>query len=129
MSKLEKWSDDTTCQFVTLYKKHECLWNVTVPEYKNKVIRDRALRVIQDEMAIDGFGKNEIKNKIRSLRSTYYLEKKKIDKHKTEGIRYSLYRPSLKWFYIMQEIMCTLAKKKCNEVRSARLCHVVLLGS
>ncbi|CAG4988173.1 unnamed protein product [Colias eurytheme] len=110
MSKPEKWTDDTTCQFVSLYKKHECLWNVTLPEYKNKYNRDRALQAIQDEMAIQGFGANEIKNKIRSLRSTYYLEKKKIDKNKREG--FSLYKPSLKWFHIMQYIMHTLAKQK-----------------
>jgi hypothetical protein len=44
-----KWSYDTNCKFVELYKQNECLWNMTIPMYKNKQARSSATLQIVNE--------------------------------------------------------------------------------
>jgi hypothetical protein len=57
--------------------KDECLWNFQSPQYKNKQMRKAAYKQIVDAMDITGFAIPEVKNKIKSLRSSYAQEMKK----------------------------------------------------
>ncbi|GBN72061.1 hypothetical protein AVEN_19971-1 [Araneus ventricosus] len=68
-----KFSEEQTCKFVDLLQKHECLWNKTIDAYKNRQMRDRAVKAIGADMALPGFNR-KVKLKLKSLRSTYHLE-------------------------------------------------------
>lgn len=97
---------DMTVKFIRLYKEKECLWNTNSPRYKNKKTRNAALEYIKTEMNIDGFGKEEIKTKIRILRSTYYQEKRKIINSQSARSGFDdIYRPNVKWYDDMDEII------------------------
>jgi len=72
-----KWSENTTINFVEEYMNHECLWNVNNPLYKNKQCRDSAYSTLAETMNMSGFGVPEVKTKIKNLRSTYSQELKK----------------------------------------------------
>lgn len=42
--------------------------------YRNKHIRQAALQKVCEDMQIEAFTVDDVKNKIKSMRSTYYLE-------------------------------------------------------
>ena len=73
-----KWDSEKTIAFIQEYKTHECLWNFTSPQYRNKQMLEAAYKQNADAMGIGGFGIPEVKNKIKNLRSTYAQEMKKI---------------------------------------------------
>lgn len=75
-----KFTEEETLKFVQLYREHECLWDMSSPNYKNKTLRQNAIEAIIKEMALPGFGVNEVRNKIKNLRSTYNQEVLKIKK-------------------------------------------------
>lgn len=60
-----RWDEDTTFKFVSEYIKHESLWNIKFPLYKNKQAKLSACNEIQKIMNIPGFGEKEIKLKIK----------------------------------------------------------------
>lgn len=66
-----RWGEDTTFKFVSEYIKHESLWNIKCPLYKNKQAKLSACNEIQKIMntSIPGFGSKEIKLKIKNIRS------------------------------------------------------------
>lgn len=99
-----RWPEELTIRFVELYKSHECLWNVHSPEYKDREFKRMALVNIAENMGIIGFGVNEIRQKIKNLRSTYSQEITKIKKAQEMGGGHSYY-PNIKWFETMNEIM------------------------
>jgi len=72
------WNSEKTIAFIQEYKTHECLWNFTSPQYRNKQMLEAAYKQNADAMGIGGFGIPEVKNKIKNLRSTYAQEMKKI---------------------------------------------------
>lgn len=94
-----KLSEEETLKFVQLYREHECLWNIRCNGYKNKQMRTSALEKIQEGMAIEGFAIAEVKAKIRSIRSTYYLEIDKIEKSTRSGAGGNIYVPLNGHFY------------------------------
>lgn len=102
----EKWNAQTTIKFIEEFKSHECLWNAKHSSYKNKHMREAAYQKIVVEMAIDGFNVAEVKNKMRNLKSTYYQEKKKIEKSKSSGSSGdNVYVPNIKWFTEMNALL------------------------
>lgn len=68
----KKWNAQTTIKFIEELKSHECKWNTKDSSYKNKQIRAAAFQKFFVEMAIDNFNVDDVKNKIRNLKSTYY---------------------------------------------------------
>lgn len=72
-------------KIVQLSKKEDGLWNVHSPSYRNKEMQSVALHNICDNMNIDSLNAKDVKNKIKTLRSTYYLECDKINKSSTAG--------------------------------------------
>lgn len=93
-----KLTENQTLQFVSLYREHVCLWDITSEFYKNKDMRQSALQKICEDMQIEGFTVEDVKNKIKSMRSTYYLELDKIKKSSTSGASGDVYQPKIKWF-------------------------------
>lgn len=101
-----KFTEEETLKFVQLYREHECLWNMSSPNYKNKTLRQNAIEAIIKEIALPGFGVNEVRNKIKNLRSTYNQEVLKIKKSAKSGSgKEDVYVPSMKWFEILDPVM------------------------
>ena len=70
-----EWSKKDTSIFIELLKERNCLWQIKCKEYKNKVLRDMAIKAITEEMAkhIVGIGQDDIKKKINTLRTTSFF--------------------------------------------------------
>ncbi|XP_075211005.1 uncharacterized protein LOC142318318 [Lycorma delicatula] len=95
-------------KFTKLYRDKECLWNIESPNYKNREARNKALKKISEEMAIQGFGPREVAQKIKNLRSTYNQEIKKIENSKTSMLSEDVYKPKVPWFETMHEMFLKL---------------------
>ena len=107
-----RWNEETTLKFVLLYVKHECLWNANNETYRQQFNRRIALNDIMKEMNLENFTINDVKQKIKSLRATYQQEQAKIERSEQSGAT-DVYRPSLKWFSLMEDVMkhSTLKRK------------------
>lgn len=121
-----RWSKEDTLKFVKLYRKHECLWNVTKTAYRNRNIRQKAINNIMHEMGREGFKAKEIRQKIQNIRSTYNQELLKIRKSiRTETCSDDVYKPALKWFNIMKPIMeCA---KETIETQSNLVSNIIII--
>jgi len=84
---MPKLSGDLNLKFVELYREEECLWNASIPSYKNKSMRDTSLQKICAELNTIGIQMtvNEVKNKIKNLRATYCQMLSKIEKSTRSG--------------------------------------------
>lgn len=101
-----KWSNDDILKLIELYKGKRCLWDQHHELYKNKNARNTALLEISNEMSMEGFGVEETKAKIKSLRGTFNIELCKQQKSEKSGSGSSdVYTPSLFWFNAMKEVM------------------------
>lgn len=57
-----------------------------------------SMQVIADELNISNFSMNDVPKKIKSLRSTYYLELAKVEKSKASGGGTNfVYKPLVSW--------------------------------
>ncbi|KAF8778530.1 hypothetical protein HNY73_015244 [Argiope bruennichi] len=55
-----KWSDNETCQFVSLLREHECLWKLDSAEYKNKAMKSKAIAVLKEaQETTDSMSENQ----------------------------------------------------------------------
>ncbi|KAJ2945420.1 hypothetical protein O0L34_g231 [Tuta absoluta] len=100
-----RWGEAATLEFVRLYLREECLWNPDHPGYKNKFKRQMCYNTISAEFeAYSGKRMNipEIKNKIKSLRSTYAQQVQKILQKSSPD---AMYEPSLVWFTEMDRCL------------------------
>ncbi|GBP34173.1 hypothetical protein EVAR_30725_1 [Eumeta japonica] len=94
--------DERTMQFIHLYREYECLRKPTSSLFKNKIARNNAYTKIQEELHLS---EKEIKNKIKSLRSTYHQERNKVENSKrSEAGSNDIYKPTLIWFKEMDFI-------------------------
>ncbi|KAF5272481.1 hypothetical protein FQR65_LT17391 [Abscondita terminalis] len=92
------------CNFMALYKEEEALWNTFNPSYKNRDLRKVALERIAKEMELENL--TDVTKKIKNLRSTYNQENFKISKSKeSDSGTDAEYKPSIKWFHLMDSIM------------------------
>ncbi|CAH1973712.1 unnamed protein product [Acanthoscelides obtectus] len=67
-------------------------------------------------MDIDGFGVQEVKNKIENLRSTYSQELNKINDSKRSGaVLSNVYTSNIKWLKEMEEVFIHDLKRKTYE--------------
>lgn len=74
------------------YKQYDCLWNFNCLAYKNKTMKQEAWQDIADYFHKDI---NEVKRKIKYLRTAYVAEKKKVIASRKLG---KPYKPSLFYF-------------------------------
>ena len=71
-----EWSKKNTSVFIDLLKDRNCLWQVGCKDYKNKVLRDAAIKAITATMSrhIVGLNEEDIKKKINTLRTQFRRE-------------------------------------------------------
>ncbi|XP_065356706.1 uncharacterized protein LOC135951063 isoform X2 [Calliphora vicina] len=74
------------------YKQYDCLWNYNSPDYKSKTAKQQAWTEIADYFQKDV---NEVKRKVKYLRSAYVAEKKKVSRKCSDG---TPYKPSLFYY-------------------------------
>nr|CAI5870088.1 unnamed protein product [Callosobruchus analis] len=109
----ERWNSETTIKFIQEFKSYECLWNHKSVSFKNKLAKDAAYQKIVQEMNIAGFGVPEAKRKMRTLRSTYYQEKKKIQNSMRSGSGSdTVYVPNLHWYKEMDSLLKDIDERR-----------------
>lgn len=114
-----KWTEQHTLKFVQEYIKYECLYNVKCAEFKNKRLRDAALLKLSEAMEIPDFGPKEAYNKIRSLKSTFSQEHKKVkDSIKSGAGIDDIYVPNIKWYKVMDDALKAVNVGECRETSS-----------
>ncbi|XP_013189814.2 uncharacterized protein LOC106134338 [Amyelois transitella] len=100
-----RWSENETLEFVRIYLRHECLWNPASVDYKTRCVREKAFSDIVTELkSATGIvlDEDEVKVKIKSLRSTYVQEIAKIRLRSSSG---SVYKPTIKWFDVWHKCL------------------------
>lgn len=101
-----KWRDYHITKFLELYHAEDCLWNIKCENYKNITLRERSYEKIRVGMDIDSLTLTDIKNKIKSIRTTYKVELNKILKANKSGAGVEdLYKPKLFWFVQADEFL------------------------
>lgn len=89
---------NNTIQFLECYEIHPCLWNPREKDYRNNNIRLAALKSIIEEMRLK-ITVEELKVKIKNIRTTYSREASKIAASKKSGAGVDdVYKPQLLWF-------------------------------
>lgn len=116
----KKWRESDTIKFVELYESAECLWNFRHPSYKNRHSRDRAIQYIIEQMNLPDFGVNELKNKIKNIRSTYQQEVNKIKRWRAApGADFvEEYKTNLAWFPIADRFLKTCINSTKNALNT-----------
>ncbi|CAH2088467.1 unnamed protein product [Euphydryas editha] len=112
---MPKLADEINLKFVQLYREEECLWNASIPSYKDKQMRDSSLEKIRDILNKDGIEMSikEIKNKIKNLRATYCQELTKIEKSERSGAGTAeVYKPKIIWFEEMHNFIKKVPMKR-----------------
>ncbi|XP_063230641.1 uncharacterized protein LOC134535458 [Bacillus rossius redtenbacheri] len=97
-SKMAKWSGKDIITLLELYESQECLWNTQSESYKNRGAREKAIKYMVENTPVAAT-EQDIKNKIKALRSTYSQEVGKIraSKKSVAGLE-DVYKPQLVWF-------------------------------
>lgn len=116
--------EEETFKFVTLYGEPSCLWDITSIHYRNKSMRNAALKKICEEMAIENFTIEDVKNKIKSIRSTYYLEVDKINKSTRSGASGNTYEPKIKWFHELHSFIKNMTVKRKTYVSKLLMTYI-----
>lgn len=124
---VKKLSEDETIKFVSIYRDNPCLWDITSENYKNKAMRQTALQNLCIGMEIEGFTVEDVKNKIKSIRSTYYLELDKIKKSSTSGASGNVYQPKVKWFAEFNSFIKNVMVKRKTHVCILRFLFIFIL--
>lgn len=97
-----KWPHSQVRKLIGLIKERQCLWNVKIPDYKDKDERERALSEIGEEF---GMCSDEIRNKIHGLRSQYTSERGKMRKSELKALNSGTkckYQTKWEFFHALQ---------------------------
>nr|CAI5839182.1 unnamed protein product [Callosobruchus analis] len=105
--------------FIDIYRKHNCLWQVKSPEYANKQLISVAyeellqlFKTVSDDATIEA-----VKNKINNMRSAFRKELKKVKESKRSGTSSEqVYIPTL-WYY--DSLLFTIQHEQCREAISS----------
>ena len=126
---MEKWGSYQTCKFVEEYYKHPCLWDATHRHYKDRDERSGAMSSIVSAMDINGFDISEARRKLKSIRTTYFMEKKKIANSRRSGAGAArVYWPKLAWFNVADQFLVKTftARSDTNLGRRSHHCWFIL---
>ncbi|XP_073846308.1 uncharacterized protein [Musca autumnalis] len=89
-------------QMISMYRDRECLWNTKSELYRRKDLKERAFKEIGREFNMTV---TDVKKKLKSLRATYLLEKKKVEESIKAGCDAGdMYEPMLHWYSEMSFI-------------------------
>jgi hypothetical protein len=85
--------------FLEIYRNHECLWNNNSENYHKTNIREKAYKTSHRELNLPQLSVNDIRAKIKTVRTRYSSELAKIRKSEKSGTGSNdLYFPRLFWF-------------------------------
>ena len=96
-----RWSEEKSCKFIAVYEKYECLWNTKSNAYRNRDARGAAIRNLMGDMEEVGMNmtEDEVRNRIKAIRTTYMAELRKVEKAAKSGVSIDdLYQPTCAWF-------------------------------
>ncbi|XP_065368837.1 uncharacterized protein LOC135961267 [Calliphora vicina] len=97
-------------RFIELYRSHEILWNMNLSSYRRNDLKMKAYESIAAETNIPV---EEVKKKIKSLRTAYSAEKSKVENSKKSGSDTdSLYITTLFWYNEMTFLDASLIRRK-----------------
>lgn len=101
-----KWKEDHTPLILNLIKDRQCLWNTKIEEYKSKTARERALKEIVDELNIEEVTVEDVKLKIKTIRTRYSSELAKVNQSTKSGVGSDdIYVPKLFWFKLADSFL------------------------
>jgi hypothetical protein len=93
------WKDEHMETFLEIYRNHECLWNNKSENYHKTNIREKAYETLHSELNLPQLSVNDIRAKIKTIRTRYSSELAKIRKSEKSGAgSKDLYVPRLFWF-------------------------------
>jgi len=79
------WKDDHMETFLEIYWNHECLWNNKSENYHKTNIREKAYKILHTELNLAHLSVNDIRAKIKTIRTRYCSELAKIRKSEKSG--------------------------------------------
>jgi len=84
-------------KFLELYQQHPCLYDKSLPEYKDRLKRNQAE---DDLLNSSGLGSiKDLRCKVRSIRGAYNNELRKVKMSRITGSGTDeVYTPKLKWY-------------------------------
>ncbi|KAM7363654.1 uncharacterized protein ACRADG_000469 [Cochliomyia hominivorax] len=86
------WTRSEILQLISLYREYECLWNPIHEDYNNI---DTKLNAWLDIANACGKEMDDVKRKVKNLRSAYVSEKRKCEASQDMGVNY---RPNLFYY-------------------------------
>jgi len=93
------WKDEHMETFLEIYRNHECLWNNKSENYHKTNIREKSYRSLHSVLNLPQLSVNDIKAKIKTVRTRYCSELAKIRKSEKSGAGSNdLHVPRLYWF-------------------------------
>ncbi|XP_018794608.1 PREDICTED: uncharacterized protein LOC108972464 [Bactrocera latifrons] len=88
------WRQAEIFDLISMYRESECLWNCLNREYKDVDLKKNAWREIA---TFFGRKVEDVKKKIKNLRTSYVIEKKKVERKRTESGE-TVYEPRLFYY-------------------------------
>lgn len=119
-----RWSEQQTLQLIQLYKSYEFLWDRETELYKNIYARKQAYDAIVNEMEVPGLTSQDVRSKIKNLRTAYYQELRKMASCKAKN---KTFKP-LKWFTAFKSVMGHISLDEPSKVSSKLLFKVKSLS-
>ncbi|XP_017777091.1 PREDICTED: uncharacterized protein LOC108563048 [Nicrophorus vespilloides] len=101
----QQWSESDTVKLIKLYEKAECLWNPSNESYKNFDHKDLEIDSMVQAMEMPGLDENELKCKIKMIRSIYVLELHKIEARSRHHKEPKNVTSNVKWFPIIDKFL------------------------
>lgn len=96
-----KWNNENIITFLETYEKYDVLWNIENEKYRNRNARDEGMKKLVKELNSKGMVVDieEIRKRIKTIKTVYSQELMKIEKSKNSGRgRDQIYKPKLVWF-------------------------------
>ncbi|CAI6354101.1 unnamed protein product [Macrosiphum euphorbiae] len=110
-----------TIEFLEEYQRYPCLWDKSMPDFKNRIKRDHA----EEQLLKITSGINnvkELRQKIRNIRCTYNQEVAKIKSSMRTGSGSStVYKPKLAWFSFADSFL-----KKTSDIENKSDTNLVI---
>lgn len=101
-----KWSSCQIVTFLDVYRKYECLWDVTSPDYLKRDVKREAYTELVNELDLVGLTVTEdcLKKKIKNLRDAYRHELNKVKKNQRKVVLVRTKCINQNWLDIQQQM-------------------------
>ncbi|XP_058834617.1 uncharacterized protein LOC131691893 [Topomyia yanbarensis] len=106
-----KLTKNEVLQLIQCYKEKECLWDLNSSLYKRIDMKKQAWNELSTEFNVSA---ERIKKKLKSLRTAFFAEKKKVDESKQNEIDSLIHVPSLFYYNDLSFIIPASEMRKCH---------------